>query len=934
MLKPLNKTGRPNYVNIPFRFIKTNANVFITTKKEWEGPMRARERVFISAFVVFGLALNLVAQTTGKIAGKITDAASGEGLVGANIIIEGTMLGAAAGLDGSYFILNIPPGIYSLKVTMMGYQPKIIQGIQVSINRTSTQDVALSQTVLETGEVVVVQANRAAIKKDQTSSIRNVSSQEISILPVEGTGAIVSLQAGVVGNHFRGGREGEVSYMIDGMPVDNTFSEGRGQAVSVDVEAIQDIEVISGTFNAEYGRAMSGMVNVVTKDGTNQYHGYANGYLGSYATSHTDDKHFIGVEAGDFTRIQDYKVGLEGPVLKDKITFFTNFRFDQNLGYLNGVRRFNVYDQSDFSNPATMTSIHTGDSSYVPMNWYRNVNFFGKLTYKLNNFKVMLSYTLNDNQGKNYNHTWKYAPNGLPGYDNLNNQYAFQINHLFARNAFYELKLSYLDTDGRYSLYEDPRDPRYVSDIYRTNDSYCGFYTGGQDMTYNTTKSKEYDVKFDLTWQINQHHSIKTGLLGIQHKFDRYAGSVRNRYVNTPMEANIYEPELSPDSTTYADAYLKEPLEFSYYLQDKMEFEEMVINLGVRFEYFDPKTTYPSNRRNPGNQLQYADASRMSTYPDAPVQYHLSPRFGLSYLLGQSAVLHFSYGHFIQLPPFERMYQNSIYLVNFTNFSTQMGNGRLKPERTVSYEVGLWQQLMDGMGLEVSLFYKDIYDLLTVQIFTTYNSIKYGVYGNKEYANARGLEVKYDYAIGPIFTQINYTLQFTRGVADNPTTTFTRAGQSQDPIPVLIPLSWDQRHTLNASVGYNTQRYGMTLTARYGSGQAFTWSPINESRLAVVNLYPNNSWKPGSMTFDLHGKYNLGNFAGMRWGLDFFVYNLLDRLNEYGVNGQTGRANQAIVRESDLASHVSDFNTYYDRINNPANFGAPRQVKVGLGVTF
>lgn len=916
--------------------------------------MRGTKTLLVASILLLGLCFNLFAQTTGKISGKITDATSGEGLMGANIIVDGTSLGAAAGMDGSYFIINIPPGEYDMTVRMMGYGVQKIEGIKVSVNRTTDQDVELSTEVIE-GEVVTVQASRATLKKDQTSSIRNVSSEEINILPVEGTGDIVSLQAGVVGGHFRGGRTGEVSYMIDGMPVDNAFSEGGGQSVNVDKEAIQDIEVISGTFNAEYGRAMSGMVNVVTKDGTNQFHGYATGYLGSYATAHSlgdgvwgsyqadrlgNDKHLIGVDPADFTRIQDYKFGLEGPIIKDKLTFFTNFRYDQNKGFQNGVRLFNVWDMSDFSSSETMYSEATGDSAYVPMAWNRNTRFFGKLTYKLNNFKVAGSYTRNDGVGKSYSHQYKYNPEGRAGYANWTNQYALQFNHMFSRSAFYELKLGYLESEGRGSLFEDPADPRYVSDVYRANSGYTGFFTGGQEKGYGTTTTTKMDAKFDLTWQINQNHSLKSGFLATQHKFDTYGGSVRNRYYGTPLEAFIYEPELAPTNSTFADGYTKEPLEISAYMQDKMEFDEMVINFGLRYDLFDPKTNYPSNYRNPGNQLTFLtedgelDVSRMSTYSEADAKYHISPRFGLSYMLGESAVLHFSYGHFFQIPPFQRMYDNSIYLIDFTNYQTQLGNANLEAERTVSYEVGLWQELMEGMGLEVALFYKDIYDLLTVEIQTTYNQIRYGLYSNKEYANARGLEVKYDFAWGPLFTQVNYTLQFTRGVADNPRTTFDRAGNSQDPIPVLIPLNWDQRHTLNAMVGYNTKRYGVTATAQYGSGQAFTWGPIQESRLADVNLYPNNSWRPSVLTVDFRSNVNLGTLAGMRWKIEAYVYNLFDALNEYGVNGQTGRANQAIVREYDLAGHLSNFNDYYDRIVTPGAFGSPRRIKIGLGVTF
>jgi len=885
--------------------------------------------------LVLGLTSQLFAQTTGKIAGQITDASTGDALLGANIIIDGTMLGAAAGMDGSYFIINIPPGIFDLRVTMMGYQPIKLEGVKVSVNRTSTQNISLSPAVLETGEVIVVQASRATLKKDQTSSIRNVSAEEISILPVESVNDVVQMQAGVIGNHFRGGREGEVSYMIDGLSVNNAFSENRSAAVSVDREAIQDLEVISGTFNAEYGRAMSGMVNVITKDGGNEFHGYGLGYFGSYLTPHNGDDQFVGVNAdGLDIPIKDFKVGFEGPILKNKLTFFSNFRYDENDGYLNGVRRFNVWDVSSFGDATAIASQATGDSAYVPMGRSLNLSYFGKLTYKLKNFKTMVSYSHNSSEGTSYDHTWKYVPQGRAGYDNYTDHTAFQINHMFARNAFYEVKIGYMFRDDLYSLFEEPDDPRYVSDIYRLNSGYCGFNTGGQDKAYSNTKSWKYDAKFDLTWQVNKNHSLKTGALYTQHKFDRYGGSVRNVYTGTLQEGSSYLPEFTPEETFGADAYLKEPSELSFYVQDKMEFEEMVINFGMRYDNLDPNAVYPSQRRNPGGQLTFEDESKNSTYLDADVKSQWSPRFGLSYMLGESAVLHFSYGHFVQMPPFERMYQRSNFLVEQTNFATEMGNAQLNPERTVSYEIGLWQELMEGMGLEVSLFYKDIYDLMTVEVYTTYNAVKYGAYGNKDYANTRGLEVKYDFNTGPLYTAVNYTLMFSRGVADSPTTSFDRAGDSTDPVPILIPVSWDQRHTFNAIVGYNPGRYGVTLTASYGSGQAYTWNPINESRLALINLYPNNAYKPTDFSVDMRSNYNIGSFYGMDWKLELYVYNLLDRMNEYGVNGTTGRTNSSIVRASDLASHVSDFNTYYDRINNPGNFGAPRQVKLGLGVTF
>jgi len=189
------------------------------------------------------------AQTTGKIAGKITDAETKEPLAGANVVIEGTNMGAASGLQGDFFIINIPPGQYALKITVIGYEALRLENLQVSVNRTSHIDIKLKTTVLE-GQEVVVEAEKIAIRKDQTSSIRNVSSEQIDMLPVENISAVINLQAGVVNGHFRGGRNTEVAYLIDGVQVTEAFG-GQGRTVDLEPESIQDLEVITGTFNAE-----------------------------------------------------------------------------------------------------------------------------------------------------------------------------------------------------------------------------------------------------------------------------------------------------------------------------------------------------------------------------------------------------------------------------------------------------------------------------------------------------------------------------------------------------------------------------------------------------------------------------------------------------------------------------------------------------------
>lgn len=933
---------------------------------------------FVFVLSVMILQKTTMAQTTGKIKGEVVDAETGAPLPFANIMIVGTTIGAASDIDGKYFILNVKPGNYTLNFQMMGYGAQKVSGVIVSVNRTSSIDAKLSETIL-LGEEVVVIADKVSLKKDQTSSVKNISAEQIEMLPVEDLDQVIAMQAGVVDGHFRGGRLTEVSYLVDGMQVNEAFS-GTDKTVSIEKEAAQDLEVITGTFNAEYGRAMSGIVNVVTKDGGNKYKASFSSHMSNYYTSNSDV--FIGLKSSEVTRNQDYKLQLEGPIIRDYVSFFTNFRYQKSLGHINGIRRFNIDDYSnstieqnfnvntpwDFdSKGQTYYSEHTGDGEFVPMNTSMNYSGMAKLSFNFaTNFKASIMGTLNYNENPrnvDNSHNLKYKPDGRATYHNESKMALIQFNHFISNSAFHDLKLSYVENDQYTYLYEDPFDSRYIHPGYGS--SLGGFSTGGQDRTHSERKSIDLNVKYDLVWQISNEHSIKTGFLFTQHHVENLPTLIQNTNRGTPLahlywydentkqvEFYPYDGESLPENAIEMDEYKKDPFEFSGYIQDKMEFDEMVINIGLRYDYFDANTTYPSQKRNPANQLLFYEldsddnikfdangnpilnSERMSTYPKAPAQWQLSPRFGLSYTLGRSAVLHFSYGHFFQMPPLYTLYSNYRFLIPPGDFGTVHGNPLIKAEKTVSYEMGIWQELIPNMGLELSVFYKDIYDLRSAIVVTTYNQIKYGLYSNKDYGNAKGFEVKYDYLIGPFSLYLNYTLQYTRGNADNPTTTYSRLGQSLDPVPYLVPLNWDQRHTANISLGYSQENYGVTLTGYFNSGRPYTFSPVSISPLAKQTLYPNNSERPTNYTLDLKGHYDydVSGIGSFRFFLS--VYNLLDRKNELSVNSSTGRAYTGIIYPVDFATFRSNYNDIYDRIENPYMLSSPREVKIGVGFIF
>ena len=985
--------------------------------------------------VFLGLALS---QTTGKISGYVIDAESNDPIIGANIVVKGTSLGTASDEDGIFYIINLSPGSYTVECSVIGYENKIIEDLRVSVNRTTPLKIELNESAIE-GTTVYVTADQVSIKKDQTSTVKNISSDQIEILPVENVAGIINMQSGVVDGHFRGGRNTEVTYLIDGMRVDEGFG-GTSSAVEIEPETLNDLEIITGTFNAEYGKAMSGVVNQVTKDGKNIFEGKVSINQSNYLTQNDDI--FAGISEFDLNLNQDYRMQLSGPIFKDVLTFFANYRFQDNLNHLNGYHYFNVTDSSSFyqDNPLDWYSEHSGehvqetycsdqsgvpvvnesgniiresgecsnygictlelsscvdvntgetliytlDENYctqalqgiliinqesierihidecqlnipsyyeqnygyinplisssfsssiyeirskndaiVPMNYSLNKSLFLKLTYKpISNLKMSLLMSENNDEWHSYNHAYKYNPYGMSFESRKSSFYAIQSNIMFNNAAFLESKLSIINNAYGNYVYENPLDQRYVGDQLHT--AVPGFFTGGQSKGHTTRDMMDINFKTDFNWQVNASHTVKFGFEYTSHKIENSSLQIRPHPDSTNYSPYIITDELS----TYSDIYTVEPFEGSFYIQDKMEFDEMVINLGLRYDYFDPNTFYPSDYRNPLNLISNVNSSEILK---ANVQTSLSPRFGLAYQIADEAVLHFSYGHFFQIPPMYAMYANSNWLIPTTNFQTILGNPNLEAEKTITYELGLWQKLNEYMGFEINLYYRDIYNLLGTTTWTTYNQVKYGLYDNKDYGNVRGIEFKLDGNYGNLKTYVNYTLQYTRGIADSPTQAFSREGQSLDPVNKLIPMSWDQRHTFNVTVAYDENNFGISSTTYFNSGTPYTFEPLSESQLAQINLLPNNDYKPFNYNIDVTGYYKF-NIGGYKSRITFSIYNLTDRLNEMWVNSKTGQAYTDVLSSSQIDGYRSNFSTIDETYQNPSMYSAPRSIKIGFEI--
>jgi hypothetical protein len=890
--------------------------------------MSAARWVFgrLAVLTIF-LPLWVEAGQTGKIAGKVVDAQTGEPLPGANVILVGTQMGAAADAEGDYIILNVPPGTYNLMASMIGYGQMTVTGVRVSVDRTVRIDFRLQQVAIDLGREIVVEARQPLVQRDLTATAASVSAEEIASLPVESFQEILQLQAGIISDsrgelHVRGGRASEINYLIDGISVTDPFS-GR-MAVGVDQNNVQELKVISGTFNAEYGQVMSGIVEVVTKDPRDHFHAGATLYAGDYLSAHKDLFYNIDrVRPLDISNGQAYLTG-PLPGLRDRLGYYLSVRRYYSDGWLYGQRRFNPSDSSSFD-PKAVYIEETGDRQPVAMNYRGELYANAKLFFKLRpNLRLRYSLLAHWYRYRNYNHLYKYNPDG----DVTNREHGIthivDFNHVLSARAFYTLKVARYTYDFRSYLYEDPHDPRYVNPlILRNRQDAFSFLTGGTNMNhfYRTTTSTS--VRFDLTSQLTKVHQVKTGFEIRQDRI--WVNSFEAYYKGLPG-GGIFDP------TAYfaRGTYTQKPIAGSAYVQDKIELRSMTLNVGLRYDYFDPQWKVPRDLRDPSNiYRQRADA-----YRPAEVKHQLSPRVGLAFPITESGVIHASYGHFFQIPPYEYLYTNPRFAVAPGGLSTLMGNADLKPQSTVIYEVGLQQEFGGWLGLDVTGYYKDARNLLGTRIYETYAlGDRYARYENRDYGNIRGITVavnKRPTEADHLTLSLDYTFQIAEGNASDPNQEFYNQ-QSTPPKKSniqVVPLNWDQRHTINLTVSYDLpRRFSVGIVGQFQSGLPYT--PAIQS---LETTFENSGRKPYNYTVDLRVAryFPLGKATG---SLFLKVYNLFDRKNELEVYSDTGRAGYSLVSHY-VVERREDVNTLAEWLKRPDFYSEPRKVLVGVELEF
>jgi outer membrane receptor protein involved in Fe transport len=798
--------------------------------------------------------------TTGKIAGTVTDKATGEPLPGANVIVEGTTLGASTSAEGSYVILNVPPGRYDLRVHLVGYVGTKVRDLRVVADQTTRMDVRLEASVVELADIVV-EAVRPAIQRDLTATASVLSSEQINILPVKDFVEVLQLQAGVVGEgsslYVRGGRRNEVAYLIDGMYVKDPVLGTLGTRINND--AIEELTFLSGTFNAEYGNALSGVVNIVTKEGTRDFTAMLEGRTSEF-----------GVAPYRGMRENRVSASFSGPLGTPDLNFF-------------------------------LTGERDARGSWLPFGYDKTASGLLKLTSRfLPNTKLGLMGRYTENRRQPYNHDWKYIPDQYLRIREFSRQATLTVTHSLDPTFFFDVRFSYFNQsyysgiDKDTSLYITAANREYlpVGTGYE-------FYAKADPLEIIDNRTSTLNFKGDLVWQIGKANEVKAGVELKKHHLSYF---------------NIYDPKRN---FPYITVFDKRPLEGAAYVQDKIELQALVVNLGVRFDYANQLTSF---RRNP------LDPTSVVT---SKAKTQVSPRLGIAHPISDRTSLHFSYGRFFQNPDYSRLYENSQYDINVRE--PLFGQPDLDAERTTAYEVGVAHQFSATLTGMFTAYYKDVTGLVGTRYFFPFiggRYVGYTLYVNEAYANIRGFEVNLTMRRTRYFAgSLNYTYSIAKGSASSETEDYPGTTTST----LLYPLNWDKTHILNVNVSlafpendgprigdlYPLENTTWNVILRASSGYPYT--PTGRD---VGFVEKNSARMPGTYSLDaeINKDWKIGNFT---FSTFIEILNLTDRKNVVSVYTDTGEPDRTTI-----GNHSQEY------IRDPSNFGAPRRVRLGARIRF
>lgn len=917
-------------------------------------------------------------QNKGKIEGVVKDVEFKQPLPGVNIIIKGTYYGAATDVNGKYIIENINEGTYTVDISFIGYKTMQFTGIKIEANRTLKLDVDMTETSLTMEQDVVVVGEKPLIDVEETQSKKTISREDIELAVVENINDLVTQQVGVVKSdnaiHIRGGRSYENAFLLDGVSVQDPLA-GTGFGLQLSASSIEEVEVITGGFNAEYGQATSGIVNVKTREGREKYSGsvsYKRDNFGDRYSPHIFNLEVLEANLSGPEPITSFILPAAGIDIPGDISFFGSFYAGISDGITQGL--YKPTAKQLFSS----TFYGTRFAPRAENSWF----WLGKITYKITPTKK-LAYSYN--QSVNINQNSQSLQSNLefvepsPGYQytfqNIldeantfthNNKYStISWTHTVNSSTFYELKANHFfsnlraDANGKHwSEYVESKDiVTFPIEYYNLNRDTIGvipgdgFWDVGNPSTWRDHYINEFSFKGDITSFFDTKNKFKAGF---------------NIIFQEMQVVDIYRPWIG-ELGLNNDIYKVFPANGAFYAQDNVIFSGMILNFGMRFDYWFPGQYVDDAIKNP-DVVTIPDEIRKKYQNDTfgwfgnrRFKARLSPRLGISHPVTDNQILFFSYGHFNKWPRPQFVYAK-LSPSNAQSSFQRFGNPNLNPETTVAYELGLKTQFTENDVLTLTAYYKDIFDYIrtrTAKItsarFATQNFI---TYANLDYARSRGIELEYKKRAGKWFTgmfSFSYAIVTGKSSSADEGVLILR-GDLDESIKEEY-VSWDRPITVSSSLNFYVPSgepvfgfgngilddYNFYIRLFFQSGKRYTPSVFTgsydlDARPEYESSRTNRYGEIGDNWFwiDLNFEKNF-NLAGLDFTFFVEVNNALDTKNAEIINPVTGEAyeygdptpsswNDPLY--PDLQAPISTFPF------NPARYLTVRNIKFGFNFRF
>lgn len=907
-----------------------------------------------------------LASTTGKIAGTVKDSKTGENLIGVNIQIEGTTMGAATNTDGYYVILNVPPGTYSLKASYVGYAFVTISDVQVSIDQTTTLDISMTEASVQAKEVVIV-AQRPEVQKDVSASTVNLAPTEIASLPTVSVNNVVALQAGVqissqgqilirgISNSTVSNAD-QVAFMVDGFTLRN--ERDNSQYNNISMTSVQDIQIQTGGFAAQYGNIRSGIVNVTTQSGSKEH--YTVSVISRMAPPQWQD--FSGpLNSTDFYYVRPYMDpavaytgttnGAWSTLMQSQYPTFDGWIAESQKTLASG-------DSTKFLSPTAAQKLwewqHRKDFSIVKPNYNVDASIGGPfpvVSKDLGDLRFWGSYVsqqsmymipLSTDAYRNYNGSLKLTSDvgpgmklivegmlgrqtgtsssnaGQPGIFQSSsamssvlsevsyidarmftpeywaptrvdfNMFGLKFSHAISQSTFYQVDIR--ETGSRY--HTNPGAVRDTASIYQFGNYYYtdeapeGFWpypssaidgmrmSVGMSTSRDSSKVYTYNAKFDLTSQIDQYNQIQTGA-----EFTLTDNNVNYAIVDTYL----------PTGTSWSHWHTF-PKRASAYLQDKIEFQGMVANLGVRIDDSYAGGQWYSVNSPYSVIFSGSDLIGLDTVSSKPTKniVVVEPRLGISFPITVTSKLYFNYGHFYSMPSPDNLYL--IRRLTGTNNVSVVADPNAPLPRTIAYELGFEQSLFDEYLIHLAGYYKDVSDERTTTTYVSADSkVHYALYTGNLYEDIRGFEatisknrgdwfrafVDYTYMVST-YGQFGYSFQY-QSPSDQrqyELNNYTDLYQTK-PLPqpnARLNLDFFTPDDYGPTWG-GFQPIGawhLNLLGTWQAGSWFTWAGGG----SIPGIQNNVEWAD-YVNFDLRVSKNL-DLAGINLNLFADIYNVFD----------------------------------------------------------